>query len=279
MDVQEVLNRFDRVRALGERSWSARCSAHEDRTPSLSITVVENKILLKCHAGCSTEDVCHAVGLELRDLFLDDTKPSPQRSVIKQVYSYTDESGNELYQVCRMEPKSFRQRRMIDGEWVWGLCGGTYYRGISGWYRTNRNGTTETKQFPSCRMVLFQLQLIVKSEGRVVIVSESEKNSLKLTSLGFVATNSPGGAGKWNSSYGRYLAGRHVVVLPDNDQPGIDHAQTICGNCILHGVRSLRMVVLPGLPKGGDVVDWLEMGHKKEDLVSQIRKARSYQCP
>ena len=32
--------------------WTARCPAHDDRTPSLSIRDADNKVLVRCHAGC-----------------------------------------------------------------------------------------------------------------------------------------------------------------------------------------------------------------------------------
>lgn len=47
--------------ALGGRraghSWIARCPAHDDRTPSLSIRDADGKVLLRCHAGCEQRDV------------------------------------------------------------------------------------------------------------------------------------------------------------------------------------------------------------------------------
>jgi putative DNA primase/helicase len=46
----------------------ARCPAHEDRDPSLSVSVKEGRILLHCFAGCSADAVLAAVGLTWRDL-------------------------------------------------------------------------------------------------------------------------------------------------------------------------------------------------------------------
>jgi len=43
-------------------AWMARCPAHEDRTPSLSIRDAdENKVLVRCHAGCEQERVIEAL--------------------------------------------------------------------------------------------------------------------------------------------------------------------------------------------------------------------------
>jgi hypothetical protein len=50
--------------------YIARCPAHQDRSPSLTIRAEEDgRILLHCHAGCETAAVMGAVGLELKDLF------------------------------------------------------------------------------------------------------------------------------------------------------------------------------------------------------------------
>lgn len=51
--------------------FRARCPAHEDRSPSLSIRAAEDgTVLLKCHAGCSAQAVTAALGLTMADLFL-----------------------------------------------------------------------------------------------------------------------------------------------------------------------------------------------------------------
>jgi putative DNA primase/helicase len=54
------------ARALGGRNvgqgWTARCPAHDDRTPSLSIRDSdEDKVLVHCHAGCDQRDVIAAL--------------------------------------------------------------------------------------------------------------------------------------------------------------------------------------------------------------------------
>lgn len=68
--VETLLSRLQGVRQTGGGRWLARCPAHEDRTPSLSIRETEGgTILLRCFAGCGAVEVVQAVGLELRDLF------------------------------------------------------------------------------------------------------------------------------------------------------------------------------------------------------------------
>jgi putative DNA primase/helicase len=67
--LEKVLAAIGNHNRSGE-SYTARCAAHEDHTPSLSVSTAEDgKVLLKCHAGCPTEAVVKALGLEMRDLF------------------------------------------------------------------------------------------------------------------------------------------------------------------------------------------------------------------
>jgi hypothetical protein len=65
-----LLDRLDCIRQTRPNRWTARCPAHDDRSPSLAITEAEDgTVLVKCWAGCSAEAIVGAVGLELKDLF------------------------------------------------------------------------------------------------------------------------------------------------------------------------------------------------------------------
>jgi hypothetical protein len=69
MTAAELLERLQGVRERGPDRWSARCPAHEDKSPSLSILETGDRVLLHCWAGCDVSAICAAVGVELRDLF------------------------------------------------------------------------------------------------------------------------------------------------------------------------------------------------------------------
>lgn len=69
--VDVVLERLEHVRRSGN-GWVARCPAHEDRSPSLSVREgADGRVLVYCHGGCRTEDVVATIGLSMRDLFAD----------------------------------------------------------------------------------------------------------------------------------------------------------------------------------------------------------------
>lgn len=71
MLTEVFLARLERVRRCGPGRWMARCPAHADRNPSLSIREGERGLLVKCWAGCAVEEITAALGLTLSDLFYD----------------------------------------------------------------------------------------------------------------------------------------------------------------------------------------------------------------
>jgi len=113
MTAAEICGRLKGVRRSRD-GWTALCPAHTDRTPSLCIREIDGKILLRCHAGCTAEAVCDALGIRMRDLFLE--KDSAARIVAE--YRYLAEDDGLLFEVLRYEPKGFRQRRPVgNGGW------------------------------------------------------------------------------------------------------------------------------------------------------------------
>ena len=66
-----ILSRLAGVRPISG-GFIAKCPAHEDRKPSLTVRDTGDKILMNCHAGCETLAVVEAIGLEWSDLFAED---------------------------------------------------------------------------------------------------------------------------------------------------------------------------------------------------------------
>ncbi len=241
--IDAVLGRLQGVRKHGNSAWSACCPAHEDHNASLSVSIGQDgRILFYCHAGCPVDLIVEKIGLTMRDLMPSNGHAdSNSKPKIVKTYDYRDESGALLYQVCRMEPKDFRQRKPKNGGgWDWSVKG--------------------------VRRVLYRLpELFSANVSETTFVVEGEKDADNLARLGLVATCNVGGAGKWRPEYNESLCGRLVVILTDNDQPGRDHGQQVAQN--LQGVAALvKIVELPGLPPKGDVSDWLASGHTADEL-------------
>lgn len=89
-------------------SWAARCPAHEDHNPSLSVRQIEGQALVHCHADCPTEDVVAALGLSMAGLF--------DESRVGAKYVYTNRSGQATRYVHRSPDKRFRQSGDTKGQ-------------------------------------------------------------------------------------------------------------------------------------------------------------------
>lgn len=70
MNAAKLLDRLDKVKQTAPGRWLARCPAHPDHSPSLSIRELDDgRLLLHDFGGCGTEAVLSALGLSLADLF------------------------------------------------------------------------------------------------------------------------------------------------------------------------------------------------------------------
>ncbi len=259
-----VLGRLEKVTRAGT-GWLARCPAHEDGSPSLSIgTGRDGRVLLKCHAGCSLEAIAHAAQISVSDLFTsppEEPYRAPKRATgksrrIAAEYAYTDEYGTILYEAVRFEPKGFAQRQPDGrGGYTWKL--------------------DEVK-----RRVPYRLPEVLDAvkAGGWIFVLEGEKDVDRARSLGLVATTNAGGAGKWTLELCPPFRGARVAIVPDADRAGAQHAQTVAQ--MLDGFAAdWRIVQLPGLKQKGDLSDWLDMGHTVEELRALLDAAEPRAFP
>jgi len=75
--IENTLSRLDKPRQRQPGQWSARCPAHPDKSPSLSIRETpDGAVLLHCFGGCETAEIVASMGLELSDLFPPRDKPT-----------------------------------------------------------------------------------------------------------------------------------------------------------------------------------------------------------
>jgi hypothetical protein len=126
---------------------------------------------------------------------------------------------------------------------------------------------------PEGPKILYRLpEFIAGPPTAPVYIVEGEKDADNLAKLSFVATTNSEGAGKWSSDLNSHFRGRHVVILPDNDAPGRNHAEEVA--CSLSKVAaSIRIVELPDLPPKGDVSDWLRRDPSGARLVKECDRA------
>ena len=259
----------------------ALCPAHDDKSASLSITLENGKILLYCHTGCTIERICSSLGIEKSDLFAPrDEKqinrvPAPQKVESEQKrmkarintkglvefysnkykkmvtesarYSYFNADGKTAYYVIRSDPKDFRPLTP-DG-----------YLDLEG-----------VERLP------YRLPKLLQGvkESKTILLLEGEKDVDRAMDMGLIATTFVGGSGKWRQEYLEYFHGADVVLIPDNDIPGLKGITEIAKK--LHGTASrIRMIELPGLgPRqekhGKDFSDWAELEGNTADVLNDL---------
>jgi hypothetical protein len=70
MSAETLLSRLEAVKRTGPGRWLARCPAHDDKRPSLSVRELDDgRVLVKCWAQCTAQEVVAAAGLKMEDLF------------------------------------------------------------------------------------------------------------------------------------------------------------------------------------------------------------------
>lgn len=171
--------------------------------------------------------------------------PAPRQHVA--TYTYTDESGQLLYEVLRYAPKAFIHRRP-DGEGGW------------------------IEDLTGVRLVPYHLPAVLAAES--VFITEGEKDVASAEQLGlpnatWAATTSPGPA-QWRSEYGEYLRGKRVVICPDTDRAGQGYFRQIVAE--LAGKASeVRWLKLPEGTK--DLSEWVEAGGTSAQFAAMLRAA------
>lgn len=242
MHLNEIVNKFQGAKLIGDNSYQVKCPAHKDEKASLTITEEDNKILMYCHAGCSTQDILSSVGLTEKDLF--NNPPASQKPQVVAEYIYKDKNSNPLFKVMRFEPKNFVQARYENGNWIFKMTGVNY--------------------------VLYNLPNVVKSE--IVYFVEGEKDADNLNSLGLVATTTAGGASgfkKKAAEYAENLKDKIVYIIPDNDKPGMKYAEDV--QEALKGIAKESKIlklsnVVKDLKEKGDISDVLKQYGKEKTI-------------
>jgi hypothetical protein len=228
----------DRFRLIDEAAGAVLCNQCFNSENGDGIAAVQH------FAGCDFKAACDRVASHLK---LDKHDCRPQSKVVA-TFEYRDEGGKLLFYVDRVEPGKKAKKDFV--------ARGPTSKGIKG-----------------VRRVLYRLPELMQADpDQPVFIPEGEKHVDALQLLGLVATCNPFGAGSWKPEYSQSLAGRHVVILPDNDEAGRDHGTQVAAS--LAGIAaSVRRVYLRGLPAKGDVIDWLQAGGTKDELLTLAVKA------
>lgn len=216
-----------------------------DNHPSLSVDA--DKGLYYCHAekrGGTLSQLAQELGWPEPP-----TVPHTGGQVVA-TYEYRTADGGVAYCVDRFHPKRFVSKQPDQkGGWVYNL-----------------NGVTPLP---------YQLPELIEAqaEHRRIYIVEGEKDVETLRSLGLVATCNHGGAGKWGEEHSKWIeSNTDIVILPDNDEPGIRHGCAVAQQLLRKECR-VKIVRLPGLGAKQDVTDWLDRGHGRDELEKVVESA------
>lgn len=219
------------------------CPAHDDANPSFSVNEQGGKVLMKCHTGCSQQDLL--VALKARGLWREAGQPEPTpiraaRGGLVKSYEFRNAAGELVAEHGRFEQggqKSFAWRRP-SLEWRDGL------------------GTVSLHDLP-----LYRLADVLTDQALPVWICEGEKATDACAAHGLLAVCLGGGAAQ--QSFGNtldVLRDRDVILWPDNDEPG----QALMAR--IHALLPQSRFVRPVLAQKADAYDYFAAGGTVEGL-------------
>ncbi|MBA2270824.1 MAG: hypothetical protein H0W20_09530 [Chthoniobacterales bacterium] len=266
------------------KGWTANCPAHDDEHPSLSISEGrDGRVLLRCHAGCSNENVLAKIGLLPRDLFPNRTNGSERHATTAPLHwapcvaTITEQDLEFLA----------HERGYSDAFVMWlheqGLIGmfdgcvafpvhddagrvvGAHYRRADRTWRYVPVGTRTTP-----------LVIGNPSAATVIHIFESQWDAFaacdkldlhKKTGVAIIATR---GASNGASVASLTTDSATVYVWPQNDQPGAKWEGVLAANC--NGI--VKRVVTPAQFKDANEWTWSgDGGASAEDLRTAVDSA------
>ena len=117
MRIDDLLGRLENIRPRGTGRYAARCPAHPDKSPSLSVSTGKRGLLLHCFAGCSVDAICTALGLTLADLFYDreiDPRARQDRQHRRAAQQHEADVAGAIIDACRHADQLIHSRRGLD---------------------------------------------------------------------------------------------------------------------------------------------------------------------
>jgi hypothetical protein len=278
MTTEEIVQIFSAAKS--GNGWIAKCPAHDDHNPSLCINPGRGgNTLVKCHAGCSLDQILPAVGLRKRDLFPDSMRLPAAIKPRFNWQKYVDAiAAQDIEQIAGWrgfssefvrELKDKGQIGIYDGLVAFpvekgGQIVGAHIR------MENEKWFYEPTGTHAAPMVFGQL-------GERVNVFESQWDAFALMNLsgerdGVIATC---GAGNGALVAGRIPEGATVFLWPQNDElnpktgtrPAEEWTKTVCEHIPKSCV--IKRVKIPA----HDLNDWMKAGGTVDDLIAAIGAA------
>jgi hypothetical protein len=277
--VAQFLERVEQVRPAGPNKWTARCPAHRDTNPSLSVARGEDgRLLTRCHKGCDFQSIMAAVDLNPSRAFLNQTpmgsnvprnitslngKTFPTESAAMEYlkrqlggsltwqWVYQNAVGDEVFRVTRFD--GYQKGRSKQYR--------PLHQGVDGWRITDPPGL----------LPLYGLPELI--DAKTVWICEGEKCAEIFRDLRLITTTNAHGANATKKADWSVLATKHVIVCPDKGTAGETHCKEILEH-LGHVAPSpiVKVVRLP-VPNEGDDIEQLVTVRRAEGLTDdEIRQ-------
>ena len=282
--LEKILDKLDGIRE-SNGSWKALCPAHEDREPSLSVTEGDDgRALLKCFAGCDTENIVGALGLEMKDLF---EQPNGHKKVFRSIPPKT----TATVQPCNL--KNYAKAKGLPVEFLHkhGLRDQKYqgqpavrisYRGMDGSeeavrYRIalkkSEEGDDRFRWRTGSKARLYGLWRLenIRKAGYVVLV-EGESDAQTLWYYRIPALGIPG-ATNWKAEFAAKLEGIeriYVVIEPDQG------SETLRETLGASDIRDRLYLVDLGEHRDANGLYLSDQERFKDRLFSALKEAESW---
>lgn len=252
---------YFKIKSRKNNSAQCFCPAHEDKKPSLTITMGDKCTLFNCHAHCEFNDILKAAGLEEKNTFYNNEPKkekwiiyieSKEKKKLENYYNYVSPfDGKYLYTKIRLQGKDIKFGLLENGRFSYGLKG---------------------KKLKNLKGIYGNLQSIKKAitENIPIFIPEGEKDVDTLTRKGYIAWTY-GSAGDWNPDLASFMAEAIVYILADNDIPGINTAATI-QNDLKEIAKSCKAIIpIPDISHA-DITDYFNAGHTKEEFEQILHR-------
>lgn len=253
------LQHFKISKRYGSRA-QCTCPAHNDKQASLTVSMGKKCTLFYCHAGCTLDAILSAVGLEKKDTYYEQSiqtvdwrkyvEKREQRK-IEAVYNYVSFNGQYAFTKLRLAGKKILYGRLENERFIYGLPRNTPRKSLRAVYGD-----------------LKRLREAIQAD-EAIFIPEGEKDVDTLLKRGYSAFTY-GGCGDWMSEFVELVRNAKVVILADNDNPGIAVANTILDD--IKGIaKSAKIIIpVPDISKA-DITDYFEAGRTKQEFEQMIK--------
>lgn len=295
-----ILSRLDAVKKAGG-GWLARCPAHEDKSPSLSVKGGAKGVVMYCYAGCSINSIREALNVPWSALFYEG-KPSDEKPV-----KAIDRRGMELEAKMCAERLQFEAGVLSKAREVRGWAKGALRNLGVGWDGTRFTLPVYDAEGKCHDVLLYDpysppryKMLAGKGRSRLpwpapeavefaghrhVFVVEGEGTAISMASLGLPCVALPGAIARasgdvrrpgkfegvgWHSAWAKRLVRfPSIILIPDCDEVGRQVMMTVAYDVEKAGGHVT--VADFGLGDGFDAGDFLKYA---KDLQSRTQAKR-----